>query len=102
MINDNVSRETIELYGYPDLTSFEWISTMMIEHSHMMTKNLTWDSSQRGDNSIVLMKCRCGRIASLVDHHIDTDGRVTPSVVCMNDDCDFHEFVILVDEVTVE
>lgn len=38
----------------------------------------------------------CESIAALVDHSIETNGVVTPSVVCPVDGCDFHEMVILV------
>ena len=36
----------------------------------------------------------CGRIASLRNHDIDADGKVTPSLVCAYE-CGFHEYVIL-------
>lgn len=36
----------------------------------------------------------CGSIA-LLDHKIDKEGNVTPSVVCPIQSCDFHEFVKL-------
>ncbi len=37
----------------------------------------------------------CGWLAVLADHDIAPDGEVWPSVVCPNDDCDFHEFIRL-------
>ncbi len=87
----DVSRETYELYGYPDMQSFEWVGTMRIPYLHMMTAKPSWDQSK----NTLLLKCRCGRIGSLAEHDVDDDGRVFPSVVCMNDDCGFHEQVIL-------
>lgn len=39
---------------------------------------------------------RCGRIASLSNHTIFSDGAVSPSLVCPRD-CGFHEFVQLAD-----
>lgn len=39
---------------------------------------------------------KCGRIASLSQHSISQDGKVTPSLVCPFDDCDFHDYVKLV------
>ena len=39
----------------------------------------------------------CGRIGSLLDHTIDPDGSVTPSLDCPFEQCDFHEFVKLAD-----
>lgn len=37
----------------------------------------------------------CGRGASLSDHEIAVDGKVSPSLVCPHDGCGFHEFVQL-------
>ncbi len=39
----------------------------------------------------------CGHIVALLDHTIDPDGSVYPSLVCPFDICDFHEFVKLAD-----
>lgn len=97
----NVSRET---FGHPDLSISEWIGTMRIPYSHMLTSQPGWDrgalENEEGTaimGGMVLMKCVCGRIGSLYEHHVDADGTVVPSVVCMNDDCDFHKNVILED-----
>lgn len=38
----------------------------------------------------------CGETGGL-DHEIDNDGTVTPSLVCPNDGCSFHEMVKLKD-----
>lgn len=39
----------------------------------------------------------CGKAGALTDHDIDKSGYVRPSLVCPNDDCDFHQFVKLED-----
>lgn len=36
-------------------------------------------------------------ISEDIGHSIDEDGKVHPSVVCPNNDCDFHEYVTLED-----
>ena len=51
----------------------------------------TWIKKRSGD---ILFCCPgCGLVASLSDHKIDENGRVTPSVDCP--DCEFHEFIKL-------
>lgn len=37
---------------------------------------------------------RCDRRSAL-DHDIGADGKVSPSLVCPYDDCDFHDYVTL-------
>jgi len=37
----------------------------------------------------------CGKLAVLIDHSIDVDGTVAPSVVCPTDGCAFHDYVRL-------
>ena len=37
----------------------------------------------------------CGQSASLSEHSIYDGGKVSPSVVCPNDGCNFHEYVKL-------
>jgi hypothetical protein len=37
----------------------------------------------------------CGQYGSLEDHSIAEDGAVTPSVVCPNENCSFHENILL-------
>ena len=39
--------------------------------------------------------CANGHAAFLDDHEIAADGTVSPSLVCPEDGCDFHEFVKL-------
>jgi hypothetical protein len=38
---------------------------------------------------------KCGLKANLSNHTINEAGEVNPSLVCPNDNCDFHEWVIL-------
>lgn len=51
---------------------------------------LTWRLGQ-------LVSCSNGHISSLTDHEIATDGAVSPSLVCPDEDCDWHETVRLLD-----
>ena len=39
--------------------------------------------------------CSNGHIASISGHEIAGDGRVSPSLICPYENCDFHEFVQL-------
>lgn len=41
------------------------------------------------------MTCASGHAVSLRGHSISADGVVSPSVVCLVDGCDFHDFVRL-------
>lgn len=44
----------------------------------------------------IVMSCpECGAIGVLTDHKADSDGKVTPSVVCSRDGCGFHDYVKL-------
>lgn len=40
--------------------------------------------------------CARGHHGVLTDHIIDKDGIVSPSVVCPEEGCDFHEFIRLI------
>lgn len=42
----------------------------------------------------VMLRCPSGHVGRL-DHEIATDGTVSPSVMCMNPGCDFHDYVTL-------
>lgn len=57
----------------------------------------TWHGGQKaGGKRTALVACpNCGKIASLSDHEIDNSGHVTPSVVCPQNSCEFHEMVVL-------
>lgn len=41
------------------------------------------------------MTCSSGHTLTLRNHSVAADGMVTPSVVCLVEDCDFHEWVKL-------
>lgn len=40
--------------------------------------------------------CPSGHVGSLLDHEIADDGSVTPSLVCPEDGCGWHEHVRLI------
>jgi hypothetical protein len=40
---------------------------------------------------------KCGEVASMASHTVADDGSVTPSAICPNNDCDFHEYIKLDD-----
>lgn len=45
-------------------------------------------------HEIVYLRCPRGHLAQL-NHLIDLEGRVTPSVMCPKSGCDFHETIVL-------
>ncbi len=55
----------------------------------------TWQDAQSSTKRTALFKCPNGHIGSLSGHDIAQDGTVSPSVVCPEDGCDFHEFIKL-------
>lgn len=55
-----------------------------------MAQPLSWWRS----NKNVWMVCANGHPA-ILDHDITTDGEVSPSVVCPENGCSFHEWVVL-------
>lgn len=61
-------------------------------------KKGTWHGGKKADGSrTATMSCPgCVKIASLSGHEILDDGAVRPSVVCPNNDCNFHEWIKLV------
>ena len=42
------------------------------------------------------MQCPDGHPGALSDHQIAADGTVTPSVVCPEETCEFHQMIRLV------
>ncbi len=57
---------------------------------------LTWWPVTRADGRRnAMVACGRGHIASLADHTIGPDGTVTPSLVCPETGCDWHEWVRL-------
>lgn len=55
----------------------------------------SWKADEYGGLWTIFFKCSNGHIGTLGDHHIYADGKVSPSVVCPHDGCDFHEHIIL-------
>jgi hypothetical protein len=58
----------------------------------------TWQSVSAGARAVwkAIVSCpRCGFSCSLRSHDVDAAGVVTPSLVCPNDGCDFHDHVTL-------
>lgn len=56
----------------------------------------TWSKAKMVDGQPTALACCVnGHIASLSGHDIAADGTVTPSLVCPEDGCIFHEFVQL-------
>jgi hypothetical protein len=57
----------------------------------------TWKALQniRKGLSATFACPKCHMVGSLSDHEIAPDGTVTPSVVCPNEACDFHEYIQL-------
>lgn len=49
-----------------------------------------------GEKSAMLNCPSCGKFAGL-SHEIKPDGTVHPSVVCPYDECNFHDFIRLLD-----
>ena len=56
----------------------------------------TWKGALINKRRTALLTCRNGHTCSLSQHEIAADGRVTPSCVCPQFGCDFHEWVLLV------
>jgi hypothetical protein len=62
-------------------------------------KTLVWRAITQLDNEDLrdsaTLTCSNGHIGSLAAHEIAKDGKVTPSVVCMTKNCNFHEHIRL-------
>jgi hypothetical protein len=58
-------------------------------------KGTWWPGLACSGNSAVISCPICGKIGTLSDHAIDSQGKVTPSVVCPREQCKFHDFVVL-------
>jgi len=56
----------------------------------------TWSKHEVDGKDVTVMSCpKCGKLGGLGDHEIDDKGRVTPSVVCPESTCGFHDMVKL-------
>ena len=57
----------------------------------------TWKGLGTPDGRSASFTCpKCHTVAHLDGHAIASDGKVTPSVVCPNRACDYHEWLKLV------
>lgn len=55
-----------------------------------------WKRVTRDGVRVVKVCCpACGVWGELADHKIGSDGTVTPSALCGNGDCPFHEHIAL-------
>ena len=63
-----------------------------------------WEYKSFGtEKRYLLIRCpKCRKDYALTEHLINTDGKISPSVVCPNVNCDFHEEVRLLDWKGVE
>ena len=56
---------------------------------------LTWTLVRMGNQWSAMAICPNGHEGSLDDHTIAKDGAVTPSVVCPEKKCGFHDYIQL-------
>jgi hypothetical protein len=68
---------------------------MIIVHQNNDHAPSTWKGLQTPTGRKASFTCPKGHLGSLADHDIADDGRVSPSVVCPYDGCDFHDFIKL-------
>jgi len=54
-----------------------------------------WRIRKLDGKNIVSIKCPNCANWSYLDHDIDSVGEVTPSLICVHDECNFHESVTL-------
>jgi hypothetical protein len=55
----------------------------------------TWKGAKTPQGRTALFCCPNGHIGSLSNHGIDSMGYVSPSVVCPEHGCSFHEYIVL-------
>ncbi len=76
-------KATVPIYGPRNVSGGGWHHVMMRESKDGPAK------------AVPRIYCpKCGN-EGLLDHDIDTEGRVTPSLVCPHDGCDFHDHIQL-------
>jgi hypothetical protein len=69
--------------------------TSTLTHDENLDDPLTWYLAASGT---VWMRCPRGHVARLhPEHEIGANGNVEPSVICPNEDCDWHRMVTLTD-----
>jgi len=68
---------------------------LIVKQSNDRSVAASWKGVIRDDKRTAGMTCPNGHTASLSDHTIAADGKVSPSVVCPYEGCKFHEYVQL-------
>lgn len=64
------------------------------KEDHLLTKG-TWRLWKSGERSSVFFCCpTCGELGML-NHEVNADGTITPSVQCPKEKCPFHDMVRL-------
>jgi len=67
----------------------------LIPNGDVDSQSGVYKGARRDGERTANLSCpNCGRVASLSDHAIHTDGTVNPSVVCPYG-CGFHEYIRL-------
>lgn len=57
-----------------------------------------WKYVTRDDHPLIKVKCqKCGSWGDLIDHTVSDDGIINPSVICGEDNCDWHVMAALKD-----
>ncbi len=65
--------------------------------SNLWLSPLTYSVARLENGGVsAMMACNNGHVSSLSDHDIAKDGTVTPSCICTEHGCYFHEYVKLV------
>ena len=59
-----------------------------------------WEAVRLDDKREIRLVCPNGH-AGFLDHNVDSQGRVTPSVECPDDSCAFHESGITLESYTL-
>jgi len=70
----------------------------MIEFTLNKSRELipkTWRKLLSGEKISASIVCPNGHYGVLIDHDIGSDGTVSPSVVCPEEGCKFHDYVKL-------
>jgi hypothetical protein len=62
----------------------------------MLVPRAAWKTVKRDGEPLLKVCCpACGIWGDLADHSISEDGTVSPSLICGNSPCKFHEHVRL-------
>jgi len=67
-----------------------------LEYDPELASKGNWSGTKLGDRRSAIVTCpACGQEISLSHFYIFYDGKVTPSLVCPHDGCDFHDWITL-------